>query len=111
MRHGTRYPTVKHLSKWETLQQHLPDRLSSGAAVSNAAKALQHWTNPLNQDVVAGRAEATELTVGGMKEQYCLAHRLRKRFPELVKKTFSPLTCALRSTQVSRTVQRFVPTV
>lgn len=99
MRHGTRYPTTKHLTKWVELQQHLPDRLPSDSV-------LRHWTNPLNQDVVTGRAEPTELTIGGMKEQYCLAKRLRQRFPEIVKRTYSPLTCALRSTQVSRTVQR-----
>lgn len=91
------------------MQQLLPDRLSSeDAALSSTAKALRHWTNPLNQDVVAGRAEPTELTVDGMKEQYCLAQRMRRRFPELVKKIYSPLTCALRSTQVSRTVKRLV---
>ena len=105
-RHGTRYPTIKHLSKWEKLQQKLLDRLSSDAALSDKAKNLRHWTNPLNQDVVSGKAEATELTKGGMKEQYCLARRLRERFPEVVGNTYSPLTCGLRSTQVSRTVKR-----
>lgn len=82
------------------------DRLPLGAALSDKAKALQNWTNPLNQDVVSGKAEATGLTEGGMKEQYCLARRLRKRFPEVVGNSYSPLTCGLRSTQVSRTVER-----
>jgi hypothetical protein len=74
--------------------------------MSDASKALLHWTNLLDQDVTAGKAKAAELTGGGMREQYCLARRLRERFPILVKKAYSPLTCALRSTQMSRTVQR-----
>lgn len=120
IRHGTRYPTLKHVKRWEELQWTLLDRLppeSTAAAAdnsntmsrSNMMRNLRQWSNPLHKDVTEGRAGAAELTADGMKEQYCLGRRLRERFPEILKPSYSPLSYDFRSTLASRAVKRSVP--
>ena len=99
MRHGTRYPTIKYLKRWQQLEDQLPDRLNS--FLSDTAKSLKEWSNPLGRG-----AERSALAEVGRREQYCLAGRLRKRFPEIVQKVYSPHTVTFRSTEVSRAEQR-----
>lgn len=111
IRHGTRYPTVKHLSLWKALQRSLPSKLPENSSNhtnddwSRTARALRQWTNPICQAVDEGKASASELAARGMREQYCLGRRLRKRFPGIPEK-YSPLAYDFRSTEKSRTLRR-----
>lgn len=109
IRHGTRYPTPKHLAKWRAMQQTLPDRLhpDSGGEVEwgQTAKRLLEWTNPLYQEISDNRAAPADLASRGKKEEYCLGKRLRERFPG-IPETYSSLQYSFRSTVRSRTVER-----
>lgn len=110
IRHGTRYPTPKHLARWKALQQSLPDKLrpNSGGEVEwgETANKLLQWTNPLYQDIADSKAGPTDLTLWGMKELFCLGKRLRERFTEIPKK-YSSLWYDFRSTVKTRAVQRY----
>jgi len=112
LRHGARYPTLKHLLRWNSLHQSLKEKLSLDSTEegnndeNRAAKLLQQWTNPLYQDVVEGRAQPSDLTQSGMREQFCLGRRLRERFPVILKHDYSPLVYDFRSSEKSRAVKR-----
>lgn len=65
------------------------------------------WKNQIGQDVAGGKAGPAELTKGGMKEQYCLGQRMRERFPESLRKKYSPFSFSFRSTQSPRAMNRW----
>ena len=94
IRHGTRYPTGKHLRKWIMLKQTLPEKLAG--STSDMAKTLLNWPNQLGRDVAEGKAEPAELAESGMREQYCLGKRFRERFPGVSNHDYSPLSYAFR---------------
>lgn len=96
------------MTKWEELKISLASQLPSGRGgrLSELARELSEWTNPLYQDVVGGRAEQADLTDHGAKEQYCLGVRLKERFPSIFSVPYSSLSPVLRSTLAPRTLKR-----
>lgn len=72
-RHGTRYPSLKYIQKWDSFQALLREKLS-GPDLPLLAKQLQAWVNPFTKDHAV-----VQITEKGMLEQYCLARRLQKR--------------------------------
>jgi hypothetical protein len=65
-RHGTRFPKRKHIIA-------LDDMLAKFDKLNMAVPEQLHLTNPF--DIVT----ESQLTVGGMKENYCLAKRFQMR--------------------------------
>lgn len=73
-RHGTRYPSLKYIQKWDSFQALLREKLSSPELPPLKAKQLQAWVNPFTKDHAV-----VQITEKGMLEHYCLARRLQKR--------------------------------
>ena len=112
IRHGARYPTSKHLAKWEQLRKSLPSKLPPPEApIENEVdpeftKFLRMWTNPLFQEVANGKVNATDLTEGGMREEYCLAQRFQQHLPKLFAPLYTRSSYDLYSTDLERTILR-----
>ena len=72
-RHGSRFPSLKYIRKWDNFQQLLREKLV-GSDLSPSAKQLLSWVNPFTK-----MHGLTEITKQGMWENFCLAQRFKRR--------------------------------
>lgn len=101
LRHGARFATAKRATETAKLKAVLLNRLgakfSKNLENSKSSFAHRHPSSGSHGDL-------SEL---GMKEQYCLANRLKAEYPSLLGEIYSKDYYEFRSSQTSRSFKRF----
>ena len=95
-RHGHRYPSASHILG----QQKLIEKLNKKAEI---IKSRFNITFPLKCPFEV--AQSKLLTHVGEQDTYQIGKRIKKRFPELFRKSYTPLVYKFRSTCKFRCVQ------
>lgn len=105
IRHGTRYPNAKDITKINTrlkelkLEILLRHRLGKGELSDEQIKKIENWTWDLDLE------KEKFLTLEGQDEMIILAERTRKRFPGAVKEKYNNQTFLFRYTATQRAQQ------
>ena len=98
LRHGARYPTAKRAAETERFKTLLLEKLGPEFPEFTASTRLR----PATQFMHHG-----DISALGMKEQFCLAARLKQNFPYLLNEPYSMHHYQFRSSQTSRSFKRF----
>lgn len=93
VRHGTRHPTTKRSIETAKLKSQLVHQLPLAEEVS-----CPHCNQQYSTD--------NDLSSEGMKEQFCLANRLKTMYPKLLNQHYSDQIYHFQSSQTSRSFKR-----
>jgi len=70
-------------------------------------RGIRAWANPLFQVINGSNINSGDLSRKGMKEEYCLAERIRQHFPDLFREPYSPYNYDFHATYITRAIERY----
>ena len=104
LRHGARCPTARRTSEAKKFRATLLNKLGPPLAKD----LLEHGSPPSGDCHPNSHGDLSHI---GMNEQFCLAIRLKSKFPWLLGEPYSSDYYDFRSSRVSRSFKRYIHTI